>query len=225
MLKTKLIRSFKKAYYSCDSTIGHFGLAFPCYTHFTSPIRRLTDQTVHELIHDFKFSDKDKEELVKKWKNELPAIAKQASYREVEERDCERQVLYMKCAEYMKNHIGEDFPGTIISIDDKGMDVELDNMIEGRVRLRDLPKRGKYESSTQTYSFVSLNGLPDYYIGDRVMLECTNADKERKEVDFKILSKIKENDRIDKEVNDSVKTYKKSNNYNKIYFNSNKGRR
>lgn len=222
MLKVQLLKSFKRAQYSTHN-VGHFGLNNPCYTHFTSPIRRFCDTTVHELIHEFKFSDNDKEMLKKKWEEELPKIAQNCSYKEKNADDLERAVLQMKCAEYMEKLIGEEFNGTIVSMDDTGIYVALDNMIEGKVRLKDLS--GKYFCNNETYSFISLNGFDDYYLGDYIKLSLVSASKERREINFKVVEKINENSRINKDSNNHAKVLKKNENYQSMYYNVNKGRR
>ncbi len=217
MLKIQLLRTFRKAKYSVDN-IGHYGLASENYCHFTSPIRRFPDTTVHQLIKDFEFSNEDKEKLAKKWEKELPDIAAHSSYKQNQADECERMVLLMKCAEYMESHTGDAFEGTVIALDKDGLYVELDNMINGKVRVKDL--NGEYFYNEGTYSFISMDGYDDYYLGDRLNLEVKDANKERKTINFKILGKINENDRINKDANKYVKRLKRE----EKYYNINKGR-
>ena len=219
-LKIKLLRSFRRAFYGSEN-LGHYGLASDCYCHFTSPIRRYPDTINHRLVKDFMFSDKDKEKLKKKWKKQLEEIAKHCSVRERAADDCERAVLLMKCAEYMENHIGDEFQGTIVDMYNDGLQIELDNMIEGRVRLKDL--KGKYVFNPETLSYISLNGRDDYYLGDRLDLKVSSASKEKKEIDFEIVGKISENTRINQNVNDKVRVLEKKKRADEYYYNVNKG--
>ena len=221
-LKTKLLKSFKRAFYSPDN-LGHYGLASNYYCHFTSPIRRYPDTTNHRLVKDFNFSNQDKIKLKSKWKNKLEDIAKVSSIREREADDAERMVTLMKCAEYMESHIGEEYTGTIVEIYNDGMQIELDNMVEGRVRLKDL--KGKYSYYPLTQSYISLDNHEDYYLGDRLNLKVSYASKEKKEIDFQVVSKIAENERISKKVNDRVRVLEKKRRADIMYYNVNKGRK
>ena len=103
----------------------------------------------------------------------------------------EMEVLNMKCAEYMSQFIGQDFEATVIGISDSGIQIQLDNMIEGRIRPKNLP--GSYEYNSETYSLLSLDGKEDYYIGDRLSVNLVSSDKATKHIDFKINCKIEEN--------------------------------
>ena len=221
-LKTRLLKSFRRAFYSTED-IGHYGLASNYYCHFTSPIRRYPDTTNHRLVKDFYFSDEDKEKLKIKWKNQLEEIAKTASVRERQADECERKVLLMKCAEYMEEHIGEEFTGTVVDIYHDGMQIELDNMIEGRVRLKDL--KGKYICNPLTQSFISLDHQEDYYLGDRLNLKVSYASKEKKEIDFEVVNKIFENERVSKKNNDIARVMEKKKRADMYYFNVNKGKK
>lgn len=222
MMKTKLLRSFRRAFYSSEN-LGHYGLASSYYCHFTSPIRRYPDTTNHRLVKDFHFSDEDKDKLKKKWKNELGEIAKTSSERERAADECERMVELMKVAEYMENHIGEEFTGTVVEIYNDGMQIELDNMIEGRVRLRDL--KGKYVYYPETLSYISLDNQEDYYLGDRLNLRVSYANKDKKEVDFQVVDKIKENKHINKRENTRAKALEKQRRADIYYYNVNKGKK
>lgn len=222
MMKTKLLRSFRRAFYSSEN-LGHYGLASSYYCHFTSPIRRYPDTTNHRLVKDFHFSDEDKDKLKKKWKDELEEIAKKSSERERAADECERMVELMKSAEYMEKHLGEKFIGTIIEIYNDGMQIELDNMVEGRVRRKDL--KGEYVYYPETLSYLSLDNHEDYYLGDRLNLEVSHANKDKKEIDFKILGKIEENMRINRKENIKAKTFEKKKRADIYYYNVNKGKK
>ena len=221
-LKTRLLKSFKRAFYSPEN-IGHYGLASEYYCHFTSPIRRYPDLINHRLIKDFYFSDEDKNELKSKWESQLKEIANTSSARERIADDAERAVLLMKTAEYMEKHIGEEYFGTIIGIYESGMEFELDNMVTGMIRLKDL--KGKYVYTKVTESFLSLDNHDDYYLGDRLKVSVSYANKEKKEIDFKVLEKLEENKRIRKSVNNNIRVMEKKKRADMYYYNVNKGKR
>ena len=105
--------------------------------------------------------------------------------------EAETEVLSMKCAEFMSRFIGQDFEATVIGVSDNGLQLQLDNMIEGRVKLKDLP--GGYEHNSETYSLLSLDNKEDYYIGDRLSVRLKESDKVSKHIDFTINYKIEEN--------------------------------
>ena len=137
ILSSLLLRSMQKAVYKPEN-LGHYGLASSCYTHFTSPIRRYPDTTVHRLLHTYLFDGHINMETIRKWEEKLVYIAEHSSERERASVDCEREVEDMKMAEYMEGHIGEEFEGMISSITSFGMFVELPNLIEGLVSFRDM---------------------------------------------------------------------------------------
>lgn len=214
-LKYQLLRTMKKARYS-DSNSGHFGLANPCYTHFTSPIRRVSDLTLHMLLHDYVIDKDITKEKNNMWNDSLSYIASRASEREVEEKDCEREVFHLKCAEYMKNHVGESFNGTVSSIGSDGMSVVLDNGAEGRVRLKEL--HGKYYYDSSSYALISLDNRINFYLGDVLSLKCSDTSIELGEAYFDVNSKIRENTRISEKVSSSSKVKKKTNKEYDMYL-------
>lgn len=144
ILSTLLLRCMKKAVYKPEN-LGHYGLASKCYTHFTSPIRRFPDTTVHNLLRKYIFNepnDKELNRLIEYWEENLPALCDHASEKERDSIDCERDVESMKMAEYMESHIGEEYDGTISSVMNFGLFVQLDNMIEGLVHISEI--KGDY---------------------------------------------------------------------------------
>ena len=190
MLSTNLIRCMSRAKYS-PINIGHSGLAKTNYCHFTSPIRRYPDLTIHRILKDCILDRTNLDKNRAKWKEKLTEIGSHSSAKERDADQAEEEVLAMKCAEYMQSRVGKDYVGTVIGISDKGLQIQLDNYIEGKVRLRNL--RGEYKHIPYTYSLVSLNGLDDYYIGDRLSVKVLGADKDRKTIDFKVNEKVEEN--------------------------------
>ncbi len=114
----------KKAVYKPEN-LGHYGLASKCYTHFTSPIRRYPDTTVHRLLHTYLFDGDISSTTVSHWEEKLPYVAELASSKEMASVNCEREVEDMKMAEYMEDHIGEEYEGMISSVMSFGMFIEL----------------------------------------------------------------------------------------------------
>ena len=187
ILASLLLRSMQKAIYSPDN-LGHYGLASSCYTHFTSPIRRYPDTTVHRLLHTYLFDGKIDMRTIRHWEEKLVYVAEQASSRERAAVDCEREVDDMKMAEYMENHIGEEFEGMISSVTSFGMFVELDNLIEGLVPIRDMKDFFHFDEERMTLT-GERSGLV-YKIGDRVVVKVVRASKDEKTIDFEVLRKV-----------------------------------
>ena len=188
VLSNLLLRSLRKAEYKSEN-LGHYGLGSKCYTHFTSPIRRFPDTTVHKLLREYLFNKPNPNklnELIDKYNNLLPSIAEHASLKERNAIDCERDVDDMKMAEYMEGHIGEVFDGIIDSIMNFGMFVELDNTIEGLVSLVSL-KDDYYIFNDETNSLIGKNRGKVYKIGDKVKVKVIMASKENSMIDFEIV--------------------------------------
>lgn len=182
ILASILLRSMQKAVYD-KTNIGHYGLASKCYTHFTSPIRRYPDLTVHRLLRKYLFENQINEEIINYYDNKLTDITQHSSERERAAVECEREVDDMKKAEYMQDHIGEQYEGIISSVMPFGMFVELDNLVEGLVRIDDLTD-DYYTYSEETFSLVGKNNKRGYRLGDKVKIEVKAANKEAKTIDF-----------------------------------------
>ena len=127
ILSSLLLRSMQKAVYKPEN-LGHYGLASKCYTHFTSPIRRYPDTTVHRLLRTYLFDKKLDTKTMRHWEDKLVFVAEHSSSRERASIDCEREVEDMKMAEYMENYIGSSFTGVISGLTSNGMFVLLDNL-------------------------------------------------------------------------------------------------
>ena len=190
MLSTQLIRCMSRAKYSAIN-IGHNGLAKDYYCHFTSPIRRYPDLTVHRIVKDSLNTEDMSWVKAKKWESKLPEICMQSSRMEKIADEAENQVLYMKCSEYMKKHIGEEYKATVIGLSDRNIQIQLDNMVEGRVRMKDI--NSHYTYNPTTYTLISLENKENYYIGDRLLVKVLRANKEEKTIDFSVVKKLKEN--------------------------------
>ncbi len=185
LLSALLLRSMQKAIYDTNN-IGHFGIASKCYTHFTSPIRRYPDTTVHRLLHTYLFDNNINNETINYYERELPFVAEHTSDTERRSIECERAVDDMKKAEYMMDHIGEEFDGIISSVMNFGMFVELPNLIEGLVKLDSL--QGDYYTYDETT--FTIRGNKDkrgYRLGDSVRVKVVAADKEKRTIDFEVI--------------------------------------
>ena len=134
MLSNLILRSLKQAKYSVECG-EHFGLASKYYTHFTSPIRRYPDLQIHRIIKENLFSQ-ESEKRFAHYSRILPDVAMQSSLRERRADEAERDCMKLKKCQYMKNFLGESFPGTISSLTEYGIYVTLENGIEGMIPLR-----------------------------------------------------------------------------------------
>lgn len=184
ILSDMLLRSMKKAIYSTNN-IGHFGLASKNYTHFTSPIRRFPDLTVHRLLRTYLFENRIDMETINFNAKYLIDVADHSSETEVNSVEAERDVLDMKMAEYMESHIGEEYEGIISGVTNFGMFVELDNLIEGLVHISTLD--GFYTYVPEMLSLISANKKNKYRIGDKVKIIVTNANKNQGIIDFELV--------------------------------------
>ena len=184
ILSDMLLRSMKKAIYSTNN-IGHFGLASKNYTHFTSPIRRFPDLTVHRLLRTYLFENRIDMETINFNAKYLIDVADHSSETEVNSVEAEREVLDMKMAEYMESHIGEEYEGIISGVTNFGMFVELDNLIEGLVHISTLD--GFYTYVPEMLSLISANKKNKYRIGDKVKIIVTNANKNQGIIDFELV--------------------------------------
>ena len=190
ILSAILLRSMQKAIYD-KVNIGHFGIASQCYTHFTSPIRRYPDTTVHRLLRTYMFEHDLSKDTIDYWDNKLVFLSEHTSERERAAADCEREVDDMKIAEYMENHIGEEYEGMINTVLNFGFFVELPNLIEGLVKTESL-KDDRYIYDETTFSLVGQRTKKRYRLGDYVKVKVIAASKETKTVDFEIISDVEE---------------------------------
>jgi ribonuclease R len=186
VLSRQVLRSLKQAQYA-TANVGHFGLAFPIYCHFTSPIRRYPDLLVHRQLG--RLFDGHIEEACAA-AEVLEAASVHSSQCEREAMEAERAMLDLKKAEFMLNHLLEPQPGTIVSVVSFGVFVELDAFpVEGLVRVDDL--------TDDRYSFIeaerALKGLRSrrrFRLGDRVLVEATNVSLRRRQIDFALLQRL-----------------------------------
>ena len=186
ILSSMLLRCMQKAVYD-KTNIGHFGLGSKIYTHFTSPIRRYPDTTVHRLLRKYLFKNQMDKDTIRYLDDKLVYIGEHTSETERTAVDCEREVDDMKMAEYMMDHIGEEFDGMITTVTNFGMFVELSNLVEGLVRLDDL-NDDTYMFDEETFSLRGIHNKRGYRLGDKVKVLVKAANKEAKTIDF-LLSK------------------------------------
>ncbi len=185
ILSSILLRSMKKAIYSKDN-IGHFGLASPTYTHFTSPIRRFPDLTVHRLLKKYLIEKDMSMTTIANLESSLVEIAEHSSERERAAVDAEREVNDMKMAEYMEDHIGQEYEGFINTITNFGMFVELPNLVEGLVHVKSL-KGDYFNYVPELLAMVGKSTKKTYRLGDTIRVKCIGASKEASQVDFEIV--------------------------------------
>lgn len=182
LVNTVALRSMKQAVYQTEN-IGHFGLAAQYYTHFTSPIRRYPDLIVHRLLRAWmkkpQLNDVDSEKLV----DELDVIAEHSSIRERAAAEAERATVELKKAEYMAEHIGEEFDGVISGVTAFGMFVELANGVEGLVHISSLMD-DYYEFYEDRYALVGTHTKNQYRLGDKVRIEVLNVNISEVSIDF-----------------------------------------
>lgn len=199
ILRGLALRSMAKAYYSKEN-IGHFGLASQTYTHFTSPIRRYPDLQVHRLLRAFLFNHQIDTKTIDYWNNVLEAIARQCSDREIAAIEAEREVEKMKMAEYMEDHVNEEFEGVISGVTGFGMFVRLDNLVEGLIPVSSL-KGDYFEYVEELMSLIGKSTKKRYTIGDRLKIKCVAASKETGQIDFElVLEKQQEEKNYKKEL-------------------------
>jgi ribonuclease R len=179
LIKTAAVRAMSKAIYS-TSNIGHFGLAFEYYTHFTSPIRRYPDLMVHRLLLRFLTKGKIAQNEIITYQK----LCADSSERELEAAQAERASIKYKQVEYMQEHIGEEFDAIISGVSEWGIYVEeVNTKAEGMVKLRDL-KDDFYELNEKLYAIVGKNTGKKYSLGDKVRVKLIASDPERKTLDF-----------------------------------------
>ncbi len=181
VLNMMLLRSMQQARYS-ETNHGHYGLAAEYYTHFTSPIRRYPDLLVHRMIRDYSHVTEEKKEH---FAQVIPELAASSSRLERRAIDAERLVEAMKKAEYMEEHIGEEFDAIVASVVKFGMFIELPNTIEGLIHVTSLPEFYNYNERNMTLQGEK-SGIV-FKVGQPIHVKLVKANKETGDIDFEYL--------------------------------------
>lgn len=180
VIQTMAIRTMSKADYR-TANIGHYGLAFSYYTHFTSPIRRYADLIVHRILFD-KLNSKSVN-----YGNALNEICKHISFQERKAIESERESNKFFQAKFLAQNIGAEFEGTVSGLADFGMFVRInENTCEGMIRLRNLPGDTFYFDADK-FHIIGNNTRKVYNFGDSVRIRVSNVNVSRKEVDLELI--------------------------------------
>jgi ribonuclease R len=188
-----MLRTMQKARYDAMN-VGHFGLAAPTYTHFTSPIRRYPDLVVHRLLRELRHTrvtDERREEL----EEDLPEVGRHTSEMEVRATDAEREVVQWKKVRFMSDKVGDTFEGYVTGVTSFGLFVELiEHYVEGLVHVSTMAD-DYYRFSEQTHALFGENTRKTYRLGDRVTVQVVRVDLERRQIDLgleEILDSVRE---------------------------------
>lgn len=187
LISTILLRSMRKAEYSAEPDI-HFGLATNYYTHFTSPIRRYPDLFIHRILKNWIHGDINIKNITA-YEKLIQETAKHCSETERKAESAEYEVEDMKMAEYMESKIGAEYEGTIVSLTNYGMYIQLENTVEGLVRYESM-KNDFYRFDEQKYYVIGDRTKKIYNLGEKVNIKVLDASSERREIDFIIVNKI-----------------------------------
>lgn len=193
MISRMTLRSMSRAEYTTTCS-GHFGLALSYYCHFTSPIRRYPDLQIHRIIKEYlhgKLSDKRRSHYAQL----LPDVCRQSSLRERLADEAERESIKQKIAEYMKEHLGEEFEGVISSVTGWGLYVELPNTVEGLVPVSSL-RDDYYIFNPEQYILTGEHTHRTFELGQKVSVIASGADIIMRTVDFRLAGKDGSRDKV-----------------------------
>lgn len=180
-----MLRSMQKARYSTECT-GHYGLAFKYYCHFTSPIRRYPDLLIHRIIKAH-INKTLSSETLSHFSSISNKAAEQSSFTEIRAQKMERKIEKIKKAQYMEEHLGEEFGGVISGVTPFGFYVQLENTIEGLVHISTLG--GTFDFLENNFKLISRYDSQSFSLGDSVKVEVARADKISGLIDFKLVQK------------------------------------
>ncbi len=174
------LRSMARAKYSTDN-VGHYGLGFEYYTHFTSPIRRYPDMMVHRLLTHY--LDKGKNEDKNRWEE----LCKHSSNREHLATEAERSSIKYKLTEFMQDKVGQEFEGTVSGITEWGMYVEIEpTKVEGMVMLREI-KEDFFIYDEKNYCLIGKSTRKRFTLGDKVRIKVSKTNLEQKLIDYTLV--------------------------------------
>lgn len=185
VVETLAIRSMAKAEYSTRN-IGHYGLAFEYYTHFTSPIRRYPDMMVHRLLDRYLSGGRSANE------EKYEELCKHSSDMETRAANAERSSIKYKQVEFMQDHVGQIYPGVISGVTDWGIYVELENKIEGMIPIAELDD-DFYVFDEKNYALVGRHSHKTYQLGENIQVKVWRTNLERKQLDFRLAKEGKQN--------------------------------
>jgi ribonuclease R len=203
LIQTMMLRSMRQAVYSPDNQ-GHFGLAYPAYTHFTSPIRRYPDLLVHRLIRAALHSERKDSVLERpegftqnpefNWKYSMEQLVQLGEHCSMTERrsdDATRDVeAWLKC-EYMQAHVGDEYEGVISAVTNFGVFVELDNLyVEGLIHITGLPS-DYYVYDQAKQRLVGERTRRNFRLGDRLLVKVARVDLDERKIDFELVEQRK----------------------------------
>ena len=175
-----MLRSMMKAVYS-DENIGHFGLAYECYCHFTSPIRRYPDLCIHRIIKD---ALKDENAARERCRDFVGTAAMRSSACEKNATEAERDVDALYIAAYMEKRIGEEYEATVSGVTSFGLFAELDNSVEGLIPVETLPD-DSYEYLEER--FLLRGTKNSFRLGQRLKIKVVGVDRGARRVQFALL--------------------------------------
>ena len=177
LVETIAIKTMAKAVYTTRN-VGHYGLAFDYYTHFTSPIRRYPDMMAHRLLNDYLANKKSADE------EEIEALCLHSSDMELVATRAERDSIKYKQVEFMTDKIGQVFDGVISGVTEWGIYVEIkENMCEGMIPIRELDD-DFYELDEKNYRLIGRRTKREYRLGQELQITVARANLERKQLDF-----------------------------------------
>ena len=181
LVETLAIRTMAKAAYSTRN-IGHYGLSFEYYSHFTSPIRRYPDMMVHRMLEKYLTGGRSANE------QKSEDLCKHSSDMETRAANAERASVKYKQVEFMQDHIGKIYPGVISGVTDFGVFVELENKIEGMIPIRELDD-DFYIFDEKNYMLSGRHSHKTYQLGDEITVKIWRTSLEKKQLDFQLANK------------------------------------
>ena len=180
-----VLRTMQLAKYS-NENIGHFGLASEYYCHFTSPIRRYPDLFIHRVISSYLENELDSK-MISKYKKQAIKYAETSSEMEQEEEEAERDLYEIKKCEFMQKHVGEIYDGSISGVTSFGIFVELENTVEGLIRLENM-KDDYYVYDENCMRLIGKRTNKIFKLGDKVKVKVVSANKLLRRIDFELIN-------------------------------------